>query len=103
MRTHKARRTAPYLYRAILDGGPERVGPGLYQLEHLRPHLLVLGGVDQILEQLAVGLVRDLIVHRRAAVLHDAFQRQQCVHGRDRVRRLHLLLQRPNGILGAGR
>lgn len=58
------------------------------------------GVVDQLLEHLAVGLVGDFIVHRSTTVLDDAFEHQQRVMGRVRIRRKKFLLERLDRVLG---
>jgi hypothetical protein len=63
--------------RSILFRLAERIRPRLDQLQHFRPDILVLGGVDQCHKHFTVGLVRDLLVNWNATIFHNTLEGQQ--------------------------
>lgn len=89
--------------RLVLVVGAERERPHLDQFERLRLDVLVRRTLDELREPLAALLRADLIVHRRAAVLHDALQHEQSVRGRMRIGRHHLLADGGDGVLWPAR
>lgn len=74
-----------HLYAAVLVILAQHIRPDLNELQHLGANVLVRGVLNQLLVRLAVELIADLFVNRRAAVLHHRLEHHQGIESRVRV------------------